>query len=51
MITLGVLLLILGILFNIGIFWTIGIILLVVGVILALLGTLDRAVGPRRHYW
>jgi hypothetical protein len=51
MITLGVLLLILGILFNIGVFWTLGIILLVVGVILALLGTLDRAVGPRRHYW
>jgi hypothetical protein len=51
MITLGVLLLILGILFNIGVFWTLGIILLVIGVILALLGTLDRAVGPRRHYW
>jgi hypothetical protein len=25
--------------------------LLVVGLILALLGTMGRAVGPRRHYW
>lgn len=51
MITLGVICLILGLIFGIGILWTIGIILLVVGLILALLGTMDRAIGPRRHYW
>lgn len=51
MITLGVICLILGLIFGVGILWTIGIILIVVGVILALLGMMDRAIGPRRHYW
>lgn len=51
MIVLGVLLLILGLVFNAGILWTIGLILLGVGIILAILGMLDRAVGPRRHYY
>jgi hypothetical protein len=51
MIVLGVICLILGLIFGIGILWTIGIILIVVGIILALLGMMDRAVGPRRHYW
>ena len=51
MITLGVILLILGLIFGAGILWTIGIILIVIGIILALLGMMDRAVGPRRHYW
>lgn len=51
MITLGVILLVLGFLFNVSILWTLGIILLVVGAILAVLGSLDRAVGGRRHYW
>ncbi|MFA9446629.1 DUF6131 family protein [Egicoccus sp. AB-alg6-2] len=51
MITLGVLLLILGFLFDIGILWTLGIILLVIGVILFILGSIGRAVGGRAHYW
>ena len=51
MIVLGVILLILGLIFGVGILWTIGLILIVVGIILALLGMSDRAVGPRRHYW
>ena len=51
MIVLGVILLILGLIFGVGILWTIGLILIVVGIILALLGMADRAVGPRRHYW
>lgn len=51
MIVLGVILLILGLIFGVGILWTIGLILVVVGIILALLGMADRAVGPRRHYW
>jgi hypothetical protein len=50
-IVLGLICLILGLIFGIGILWTIGVILLVVGLILALLGTMDRAVGGRRHYW
>lgn len=51
MITLGLVLLLLGLLLNVGILWTLGIILLIVGVILAVLGSMDRAVGGRRHYY
>jgi hypothetical protein len=51
MIVLGVICLILGLILGVGILWTIGIILIVIGIILALLGMMDRAVGPRRHYW
>ena len=51
MIVLGVVLLILGWLLNVGILWTIGIILIVVGAILWILGSMDRGIGPRRHYW
>jgi uncharacterized protein DUF6131 len=51
MIILGVVLLILGALLNISILWVLGIILAVVGAALWLLGSMDRAVGPRRHYW
>jgi hypothetical protein len=51
MIILGLILLIIGFIAKIAILWTIGIIVLVVGLILALLGSLGRTVGPRRHYW
>jgi hypothetical protein len=51
MIVLGVICLILGLVLGAGILWTIGLILIAVGIILAVLGILDRAVGPRRHYW
>lgn len=51
MITLGVILLIIGLIAKVGILWTIGVILLVVGVILALLGMMGRAVGGRRHFY
>lgn len=51
MIILGLILLILGFIFHIAILWTIGIIVLVIGLILALLGASGRAVAGRRHYW
>jgi hypothetical protein len=51
MIVLGVILLILGLVLDAGILWTIGLILVGIGIILAILGILDRAVGPRRYYW
>jgi hypothetical protein len=51
MIILGVILLILGFVFSISILWTIGIILVVIGAVLWLLGSMGRAIGPRRHYW
>jgi hypothetical protein len=51
MIVLGAVCLILGLILGSSILWTIGLILIAVGIILAVLGMLDRAVGPRRHYW
>jgi hypothetical protein len=51
MIILGVILLILGALLNVSILWILGVILAVVGAVLWILGSMDRAVGPRRHYW
>ena len=51
MIILGLILLIIGFVAKIAILWTIGVIVLIVGLILALLGATGRAVGGRRHYW
>jgi hypothetical protein len=51
MITLGVILLIIGVIAKIAVLWTIGIILLLVGLAMALLGTMDRAIGGRRHWY
>ncbi|MFD8708674.1 DUF6131 family protein [Kitasatospora sp. NPDC059648] len=51
MIIVGVILLIVGFLTGISILWTIGIVLVVIGLILWLLGALGHAVGGRRHYY
>ena len=51
MIVLGIILLVAGFLFKISILWTVGLILLVVGAILAILGSTGRAIGGRRHYF
>lgn len=51
MIVLGLILLLIGIFADIGILTTLGIILVVVGAILALLGTTGRAVGGRNHWY
>ena len=51
MIVAGIVLLLLGLLLGIGILYTIGIILIVVGAVLWLVGSTGRAVGGRRHYY
>ncbi|MGB8792479.1 MAG: DUF6131 family protein [Mycobacterium sp.] len=51
MIILGIVLLVAGFLLKISILWTLGILLLVVGAILAILGSTGRAIGGRRHYF
>ena len=51
MIILGVILLLIGFIAHIPILWTIGIVLVVIGLILALLGAADRGVGGRRHWF
>jgi hypothetical protein len=50
-IILGVILLLIGFIAKIAIVWTVGIIVLIVGAILALLGMAGHAVGGRRHYF
>jgi membrane protein implicated in regulation of membrane protease activity len=51
MIIIGAILAILGFVLGIGILLWLGVILLVVGAVLALTGGMGHAVGPRRHYW
>jgi uncharacterized protein DUF6131 len=51
MIILGIILLIIGFVAKVAILWTIGIIAVVAGLILALLGSVGHAVGGRRHYF
>jgi hypothetical protein len=50
-IVLGIVLLIIGFIAKVAILWTLGIILLVVGAVLVLMGSMGRAVGGRRHYY
>lgn len=51
MIILGLILLIIGFVVHIAVLWTIGIIVLAVGLVLALFGAIGRGFGGRRHYW
>jgi hypothetical protein len=51
MIILGVVLLLIGFIAHIPIIWTLGLIAIVVGAILAIAGGMGRAVGGRRHYY
>jgi uncharacterized membrane protein HdeD (DUF308 family) len=51
MIVFGILLLIIGFVAGIAILWTIGVVLVIAGVILALLGMTGHAVRGRRHYY
>jgi HAMP domain-containing protein len=51
MIVLGIILMIIGFIAAVPILWTLGIILIVIGAVLALMGSMGRAVGGRRHYY
>ena len=51
MLIVGVILLLLGLLLGVPILWTLGVILLIVGAVLWILGSLNRPVAGRRHYW
>jgi hypothetical protein len=48
---LGLILLIIGWLAHIGILETIGIILIIIGAVLWVLGSMGRPLAGRRHYW
>jgi len=51
MIIVGIVLLLIGFIAKIAILWTLGIVVLVIGLILMLLGATGRAVGGRKHYY
>ena len=51
MFVFGLVLLIIGFVAHIPIIWSIGVIVLVVGLILMLFGAFGHAIGGRRHYY
>jgi hypothetical protein len=51
MIILGLILLIIGFVAAIPILWSIGILLVLIGLVLVVLSAMGRAVGGRRHYY
>ncbi|WP_406209583.1 DUF6131 family protein [Kitasatospora sp. NBC_01560] len=51
MIVLGAILLVIGFVAGISILWTIGLVLVAVGLVLWLMGAAGHEVGGRRHYW
>ena len=51
MIVLGIILLLLGVVLGISILYTLGLILIVIGAVLWVMGSMQRGVGGRRHYW
>lgn len=51
MIILGVVLLIIGFVLALPLLWTIGVILLLIGLALWVLGAVGHSVGGRRHYF
>lgn len=51
MIIAGIVLLLLGLVLGVGILYTIGIILIVIGAVLWIVGSTGRAVGGRKHYY
>jgi hypothetical protein len=50
-IILGIILLIIGFVAKIAIIWTIGIVVVLIGAVLAILGMVGHAVGGRKHYF
>jgi hypothetical protein len=47
----GLVLMIIGFLLGIAVLWSIGVLLLLIGLVLWILGSIGRAVGGRRHYY
>jgi hypothetical protein len=51
MVVIGLILLILGWLLGISILWTVGLIVLVIGIVFLVLGQTGRAVGGRKYWY
>jgi hypothetical protein len=51
MIVTGIILLVIGVLAKIGVVWTTGFVVLILGLIAFLLGMTGHGIGGRRHYF
>jgi uncharacterized protein DUF6131 len=51
MIVLGIVLLLLGLVLSINILYVLGLVLIVIGAVMWVMGSMQRGVGGRRHYW
>ena len=51
MIVTGIIMLVTGTLARVGIVWTAGFVVLILGLIAVLLGTTGHGIGGRRHYF
>ncbi|HEY3737041.1 MAG TPA: hypothetical protein VGL26_06325 [Jatrophihabitans sp.] len=51
MIILGLVLLIIGVIFKVGIIWTLGVLAIVIGAVLAIVGAAGRTIAGRRYWW
>ena len=51
MISLGIVLLLVNLVVGLPVLNTLGLLLIIVGVVLILLGSTGRALGGRKHYW
>ncbi len=51
MVVFGLVLLIIGFVAGIPILWSLGVIVLLIGLVLAVLGAVGHAVGGRKHYF
>lgn len=51
MIIFGVILMIIGFVAGIPILWTVGLIVLLIGLVLWMMGAAGHAIGGRRHYF
>ena len=51
MIVLGLVLLIIGVIFKVAIIWTLGVIAVVIGAVLAIVGGVGGSVAGRRYWW
>jgi hypothetical protein len=51
MVIIGVVLMLVGFLLGVPILWSVGVIVLIIGIVLWLMGTMGHMVGGRRHYY
>ena len=51
MIVFGLILLIIGFGLKVGILWSLGLIIMLIGLVLWVLGAMGHAVGGRKHYF